>query len=99
MVSFEIVISSGTILTASATQNKDLWIALRGGNNNFGIVTKFTLKTFIQGKIWGGLITLPGSTYKENMVAMYNYNKHSGNGEDNFSTGISPCLRLSQIPS
>lgn len=29
---------------------------VQGGYNNFGVVTKFTLKAYPQGKIWGGLL-------------------------------------------
>jgi hypothetical protein len=32
----------------------DLYYALRGGGNNFGIVTRFDMETFPQGKMWGG---------------------------------------------
>jgi hypothetical protein len=32
----------------------DLYFALRGGGNNFGIVTRFDLATFPQGDLWAG---------------------------------------------
>lgn len=32
----------------------DLYFALRGGMNNFGIVTHFTMRAFPQGVIFGG---------------------------------------------
>ncbi|OAG37927.1 hypothetical protein AYO21_07899 [Fonsecaea monophora] len=56
VVSYEVVTASGVIVTASATQNKDLFFALRGGGNNFGIVTKFTLNAvpLPGGLMWGG---------------------------------------------
>jgi len=38
-------------------EDKDLWFGLRGGLNNFGIVTKFILKTHPQTNITGGLFT------------------------------------------
>jgi hypothetical protein len=34
----------------------DLYWALRGGGNNFGIVTRFDLVTFPQADLWGGAI-------------------------------------------
>jgi hypothetical protein len=37
-------------------QNADLHKALKGGNNNFGIVTRFDLEAFPQGPVWGGSI-------------------------------------------
>ncbi len=56
MVSFEAVLADGSIVTASEASHPDLAIALRGGGNNFGIVTKFTARTFGQKKVWMGKI-------------------------------------------
>ncbi|RDW86804.1 FAD-binding oxidoreductase [Aspergillus mulundensis] len=53
--SFEVVSAiDGNILTASATQHPDLYWALRGGGNNFGLVTKFNLYTFPGSLLRGG---------------------------------------------
>ncbi len=56
VASYEVVTASGIIVTASPTQNSDLYSALRGGGNNFGIVTKFTLNAIPLpgGQMWGG---------------------------------------------
>jgi hypothetical protein len=53
---FEIVLAGGQIVNANAKENPDLWIALRGGSNNFGVVTRFDIETFEQGDFWGGSI-------------------------------------------
>ncbi|KAH9058093.1 FAD-binding domain-containing protein [Lactarius vividus] len=55
VVAFELVLPNGTVTTVTEA-NHDLWFALRGGGNNFGIVTKFTFKSFPQGNVWGGAI-------------------------------------------
>ncbi|KAF3028316.1 hypothetical protein E8E12_000290, partial [Didymella heteroderae] len=52
--SFELVTASGLIITVTRKSYPDLYSALRGGGNNFGIVTKFQLHTFPVGKMWGG---------------------------------------------
>ena len=49
VASFELVTASGVVLTVSSTRFPDLYWALRGGGNNFGVVTKFTLETVPQG--------------------------------------------------
>ncbi|QRV84353.1 FAD-binding domain protein [Ceratobasidium sp. AG-Ba] len=54
---FEVVLPNGTITAASEGLNPDLFFGLKGGFNNFGIVTKFTLLAFPQGQVWGGLKT------------------------------------------
>ena len=50
------VLASGEIVHATASSNEDLWQALKGGSNNFGIITRFDLATFPQGLMWGGVM-------------------------------------------
>jgi hypothetical protein len=59
IVSYEVVTASGIIVTASSTSNPSLYWALRGGGNNFGIVTAFTFETIPLpgGEMWGGTKT------------------------------------------
>ncbi|CCO33555.1 hypothetical protein BN14_07638 [Rhizoctonia solani AG-1 IB] len=57
VTAFEVVLPNGTVTTATETTNSDLFFGLKGGFNNFGIVTKFTLLAFPQGQVWGGLQT------------------------------------------
>ncbi|KAK4041155.1 hypothetical protein C8A01DRAFT_34772 [Parachaetomium inaequale] len=54
VVNYQVVLSSGKVVNANEHENADLWVALRGGGNNFGIVTRFDLRTFEQGPFWGG---------------------------------------------
>ncbi|KAI0003881.1 hypothetical protein F4779DRAFT_621681, partial [Xylariaceae sp. FL0662B] len=53
---FEVVLADGSIVDANATSNRDLFVALKGGNNNFGIVTRVDLTTFKQGLVWAGTV-------------------------------------------
>ncbi|KAI1424998.1 hypothetical protein F5Y12DRAFT_749218 [Xylaria sp. FL1777] len=47
VLEWEVVTSSGKVVTASATQNKDLFWALRGGGGGtFGVVSSLTVKAF-----------------------------------------------------
>lgn len=55
-MNFEVVLANGNIVNANATSNIDLFTALKGGQNNFGVVTRFDLTTFPAGPIWGGRI-------------------------------------------
>lgn len=48
--------SCSEIINANATSNSDLWLALKGGSSNFGIVTRFDMETFEQGDLWGGSV-------------------------------------------
>lgn len=55
VASYEAVVSTGEIVTASPSQHSDLYWALRGGGNNFGIVVNFELETIPVpgGEVWG----------------------------------------------
>ncbi|KAG8157583.1 hypothetical protein KVR01_012625 [Diaporthe batatas] len=56
VASYQVVTATGEIVTASSSQNSDLYWALRGGGNNFGIVVDFELETIPLpgGEMWGG---------------------------------------------
>ncbi|EHK44434.1 hypothetical protein TRIATDRAFT_36827 [Trichoderma atroviride IMI 206040] len=46
LLSVQLVTASGDLITVSATQNPDLFWALRGAGQNFGIVTSATYKVY-----------------------------------------------------
>ncbi|KAI9438134.1 FAD-binding domain-containing protein [Lactarius indigo] len=56
---FELVLPTGEV-TIVTEKHEDLWFGLRGGLNNYGIVTKFTLKSHKQPDIWAALINFVG---------------------------------------
>jgi FAD/FMN-containing dehydrogenase len=79
---YELVTASGEILNVNYDSHPDLYWALRGGGNNFGIVTAFELETFPQGDMWGGMVT---STIEHNVTlldAMADYAHNSPQDPD-----------------
>ncbi|KAI0012533.1 hypothetical protein F4779DRAFT_614503 [Xylariaceae sp. FL0662B] len=68
--SFEVVLADGSVVGANEKQNADLWWGLRGGSNNFGIVTRINLKTFEQDLLWSTL-TLNPLTEVDNQARIY----------------------------
>src|SRR5262249_44015228 len=64
LLSVDIVTADGQFRTASATENPDLFWALRGGGGNFGVVTSleyklYPLSTMIAGPIFWPLDKMP----------------------------------------
>lgn len=64
------MLASGDVINANADENSDLWLALRGGSNNFGVVTRYDLRTFAQGPFWGGSVYYFGHTFPEQIDAL-----------------------------
>lgn len=64
---FEVVLADGSIVKADEEQNSDLFRGLRGGLNNFGIVTRIDFKTFEQGLVWHATTYNPLSTIDEQL--------------------------------
>ncbi|KAG2063980.1 FAD dependent oxidoreductase [Suillus decipiens] len=56
IVSLELVLPNGQVANITKSSNPDLFYGLRGGFNNFGIVTTVTMKAHPQSLVWGGLI-------------------------------------------
>lgn len=77
VANFEIVLASGSIANANAAENADLFAALKGGSNNFGVVTRFDLETFEQGDLWGGSTINPIEKREEVFQAFVDLNARS----------------------
>lgn len=71
------VLADGRIVHANATHRRDLYFALRGGGNNFGIVTRFDLMTYPLGDMWGGMTVYDLSKNRTIYDAFYWFNYNS----------------------
>ncbi|KAL2820989.1 hypothetical protein BDW59DRAFT_174312 [Aspergillus cavernicola] len=52
VVNYEVVLANGSIVNANDKTNPDLFRVLKGGGNNFGIVTRFDMVTFPARDVW-----------------------------------------------
>lgn len=59
LLSVDVVTADGRMLKASATENADLFWAVRGGGGNFGIITSFEYRLHPIGPVLGGLLFCP----------------------------------------
>jgi FAD/FMN-containing dehydrogenase len=59
VLSCQVVTANAKVLTASASENEDLFWALRGGGGNFGVVTSFEFQAHPVHTVLGGLVLYP----------------------------------------
>ena len=73
----DVVLANGDLVHATASENSDLFWALRGGGGNFGVVTSFEYRLHPVGPmIVGGLVVHPFARAAE-VLAFYNEFLHS----------------------
>jgi FAD/FMN-containing dehydrogenase len=71
LISADVVTADGRLVTASETENEDLFWGIRGGGGNFGVVTSFEFRVHPLGPIvLGGLMLFP-IEQAENAMAAY----------------------------
>ncbi|RMY87589.1 hypothetical protein D0861_05260 [Hortaea werneckii] len=73
---WEVVLADGTALNATRDENADLWWALRGGGNQFAIVTRMWMQAHPlgdNGKVWGGTRAYSSDKKDELFKAVANF--------------------------
>jgi FAD/FMN-containing dehydrogenase len=59
VIGADVVTADGRLLTATASENEDLFWGVRGGGGNFGIVTSFEYRLHEVGPVLGGALFYP----------------------------------------
>lgn len=80
---FEVILANGTVVhtgrgdvTVAELEGSGLaalGVALRGGSNNFGVVTRVDLDAFEQGQVWGGIVYHDLSTINQQLKAFSDF--------------------------
>ncbi|KAH8144816.1 uncharacterized protein LAJ45_11153 [Morchella importuna] len=92
---FQVVLASGEVVNANATSHSDLWWALKGGSNNFGLVTRIDLATIAKpsGLIYGGTLYFLPYQYPAIISAIKAF-QEKGQIEDPKAAIISSFVRM-----
>ncbi|KAG8982312.1 hypothetical protein FRB94_002600 [Tulasnella sp. JGI-2019a] len=64
VVAIQVILPNGDVHVVDENNESDLFYALKGGGTNFGIVTRYTLRTHRQGDSWGGYFVF-GSEFEK----------------------------------
>lgn len=75
LLSADVVLADGSVVTASADENADLFWGLQGGGGNFGIVTSFEYRLHHVGPILGGMMVYPIERATEVLRTLRDYNQ------------------------
>ncbi|KAL8858221.1 MAG: hypothetical protein Q9178_005233 [Gyalolechia marmorata] len=68
VINYELVLPYGKVVNVNAS-TPDLFKALKGGSNNFGVVTRFDVKSFESGPFWGGFVVYPITTLPQQVAS------------------------------
>jgi hypothetical protein len=81
LLSAKVVLADGELVSASPTENGDLFWAIRGGGGNFGIVVEFEFQLVPVKNIVGGALVLPATR-----EVVRGYLEYTANAPDELST-------------
>jgi FAD/FMN-containing dehydrogenase len=75
LISADVVLADGSVVTASASENADLFWGLQGGGGNFGVVTSLEFRLHPVGSILGGMMVYPIERAPEVLRSLRDYNQ------------------------
>src|ERR1700760_207581 len=82
LLSADVVLEDGSLVTADNTTNGELFWALRGGGGNFGIVVSMRVRLHALGTVLGGLIVFPRT---DSYHILANYADYMADAPDDLS--------------
>ena len=93
LANLEVILANSTIVNANATSNPDLFWALKGGSSNYGIVTRFDIKTFADSPFYGGTTLFDPARLDDYVHAIAAYSTPGG-GSDDVNASFNPSLQV-----
>ncbi|KAL2842918.1 hypothetical protein BJY01DRAFT_235845 [Aspergillus pseudoustus] len=88
VINYEVVVADGRIVNANKDENPDLFRALKGGGNNFGIVTRFDMITFAARDIRNSTITCSKETGVQVAQALVDFTENLNSHPDDHLLAI-----------
>ncbi|KAI1078807.1 FAD-binding domain-containing protein [Whalleya microplaca] len=88
VLSYEVVLADGRVIIADRDANADLFRALKGGSNNFGIVTSFTMPTMPSDRIWGGIAATPTTSTPEVVDVIWKFTEEQARYQDSYLMAV-----------
>ncbi|KAI1205729.1 uncharacterized protein F4807DRAFT_442083 [Annulohypoxylon truncatum] len=96
IVGYQVVLGNGTIIEVSNGSYSDLSWALKGGGNNYGIVTRYDMKTYPTTSAYGGILIWEGEDTLAEMAAAGDNFYLSPEGLASAQTHINPSYTVSR---
>ena len=90
------MLADGTIVTASETSYPGLWRALKGGSNNFGVVTSFVTRSFPSTSIWSGFLYMTSGKASQVIDAFHDFTQARPDVYDEYAAGPLVCFSYVQ---
>ncbi|TFK43273.1 hypothetical protein BDQ12DRAFT_731314 [Crucibulum laeve] len=82
LVQATLVTADGSSITASETENADLFFGIRGGGCNFGVATEFVLKLYLQRRtVYSGVMVFAPPALEKLVAVTKEWFSHAGQHE------------------
>ncbi|KAI0521889.1 FAD binding domain-containing protein [Xylaria bambusicola] len=78
ILEYELVLANASVVYVTENNYPDLFMALKGGGNNYGIVTSYLLQAYPIGDIWGGNLVFDAKseTSTKILAAVRDFTEH-----------------------